>query len=510
MLALACLLAPTLAGAQQVAPRAEDAELPEPGRVWVRAAPVFQAWHQEFGPGPGGGDRVPMADDWSGPLLEKIAPGPEVILEAVNRDAGALGFQPLDGNDASLGTLEMREVAAETRSLAFRLEAGLPWGLAVDAMVPLVRTEVEHFGSFDPADATLAPATALFDAPATFFGQVSSARSDLRTRLESGQLSDEEADRARRLLEQSGAFADALQGRVEDGGLIPVAGTSAGGQLLSHYGDLRDGFDSFGLSLPMLSLPDEAGEALLGLLPADPLSSSVRGWLAGEPEFGLRLQLHDGFAPPEKREGLEARTAVGVRIRLPFRSANSTPFVQPDDLIGLPLGDGQRDLEVSLYQDLRWNEAVTLDATVRFGVQRAEAVTTRVRPPGRPLAPTGTTRRVEWDPGDYLRLRLAPRVVLNRFFSVGGEYRLWHKGRDRFRVLEGGDDASALELETEQTRHRTGLGAFYRPNPTESEDSSGLSPELGLIWQTAVAGAGGEVPAANLVSLHLRIPFHVF
>lgn len=501
---------PALAGAQQVAPVAEDADLPPGGELRLRAGPLLQSWHQEFGSGPGGGEAVPLARDWSGPLLEQIFPGPDLLLGELNSDADALGYEPLDPAEASLGRLEMREVSAEIRTVAVRLEVGLPWGFAADAMVPLVRTEVEPFGTFDPSGATLGSARALFESPDSFFGSVSAARADLRTRLEGGQLTGERADRAQTLLERSGAFADALRGRVEAAAPIPLAGTTAGSQLLAHYQDLQEGFASFGLALPELGLSPEAGRELLDFLPGDPLNSARRGWLVGEPEFGLRFRVHDGFRPDGSASGLEARTAVGVRARLPLRSGEASPFVRPSDLVGLSPGDGQRDLELSLYQDLRWGEIFTLDAVGRYGLQRADRLTVRVRSPDRPFAPASADRRVERDLGDYVRLRLAPRLVLNRFFSVGGEYRLWHKGNDRYRVLEGEGDASALELETAQTRHRVGIGAFYRPDPPEADAPDGGMPELGMVWQTALSGSGGEVPAASLVTFHLRVPIHLF
>lgn len=507
---LAALAAPLPAAPQQIAPVAEDADLPPSGEIRLRAGPYLQAWHQEFGPGPGGGEAVPLARDWSGPVLERVYPGPELLLEGVNDDAGALGFEPLSPDDASLGRLEMRELSAEIRTLAVRLEVGLPWGLSADAMVPLARTEVEPFGTFDPSGATLGSAGGIFESPGDFFDAVSSARSALQARLDAGEITGGEAEQARQLLEESGAFAGALEARVDAAALVPLSGTAAGVQLLEHYQGLRSGFSSFDLSLPELSLPAEAGEGLLDALPGNPLTPVQRGFVVGEPEFGLRLQLHDGFGPAGEGSGLEARTAVGIRARLPLRSGEASPFVRPDDLLGVAPGDGQRDLEVSLYQDLRWGDALTVDAVARYGLQRTDERAVRVRSPARPLAPPSTERVVEFDPGDYLRLRLAPRLVLNRFLSLGGEYRLWSKGDDRYRVLEGGGDAAALELETAGTRHRVGLGAFYRPDPPEPGETGAGAPELGVVWQTALAGSGGEVPAANLFTFHLRIPIHLF
>lgn len=515
---------PPLSG-QQLAPRLEDGEQPAVGVVWFEAAPVFQNWHREFGPA---GAEIPLAADLDGPLLEQVYPGPAAVLSGLNQDADALGFSPVSVDESTVGQLQMRELDVAARAVAFTAQVGILDRLSLDVMAPVVRTEVEPFFSFDPTGATLAGAAGAVTDPGAFFGTIQDARNQLQQRVDSGQLSAREEQQARELLEESGAFASALQRRVEENALIPLAGSRAGNQLAAFYSQLQTGFRDFGLALPSFTLPAEGVPGFLdafflGTLAAERLGARQRGWLAGETELGIRFGLLQGFDPD--REGLQLRTTVGIRARLPFRDPNTTAFVVPSDLVSVPLGDGQRDLEVALYQDLRWDDRLVINASARYGVQAADRLLLRVRSPERPLSLPAQLRQVERDLGDYLRVRFAPRYGVNRHLSVGVEYGLWHKRPDTYGVADSPDDLPALERETKQTRHRLGFGAFYRPSAPEDEEEETaeedgrpggggpeerVSPEMGFVWQTALSGSGGETPVAGLVAFHVRIPARIF
>lgn len=509
---LASTLLPPAVAAQERTPRTEDAELPTQGELRLRLAPIFQGWHTEFGPGPAGSEEVPLLEDWDGPLLEQIFPGPEALVSGLNRAADSLGFDPLSPGDASVGDLEVREFDAETRSIPFRIELGVLDRLAVDFMVPLVQTEAEPFADLDASGANLALASGALEDPDAFFAQITNARSLLEARVASGELTPEEEQQAMVLLAASGAFSAALESRVTgEAAFLPAAGSTAGQQLLAHYASLSAGFSAFDLTLPSFLLPDPTADGLMEALGLPPVATTNRGFLFGEPELGLRVEVIDAFRrPPEERGGLEARTALGVRMRFQVREPNSTAFIDPDDLLGLPLGDGQRDVEFSLYQDLRIASTLLLNLVARYGIQQADELVLRVRSPERPLAPPSLDARVERNLGDYVRLRVAPRVLLDPLVSLGAEYRYWSKGADRYSALTDGVDVSPLELQTEQTLHRFGVGAFYRPDPPEEGERPGAVPELGFIYQTAVAGSGGETPAASLVTLHVRVPIRLF
>lgn len=477
----------------------------------MRVAPAYQAWHTEFGPGPEGSEEVPLLEDWDGPLLEQLYPGPEALVSGLNRAADSLGFEPLAPGEASLGDLDVREFDADVRSIPFRLEFGILDRLSVDFMLPLIKTEAEPFVDVDLSGANLALAADAVADPEGFFGGISTARTLLEARIASGELTPEQESQAMDLLSASGAFAAALESRVTGQRFLPAAGSTAGQQLLTHYTALMEGFSAFDLSLPSFMLPEPGTDGLFETLGVPPLATTNRGLLFGEPELGLRFEVLDGFRRlPEERGGLEARTTVGVRVRFQVRSANSTVFIDPEDVVGFPLGDGQRDVEFSLYQDLRVASTLLVNLVARYGVQQADELAVRIRSPERPLAPADFDAIVERDLGDYVRLRFAPRLLLDPLVSLGAEYRYWSKGADSYRAVEEGVDATPLELQTEQTRHRVGLGAFYRPDAPEEGERPGAVPELGFIYQTAISGSGGETPAASLVTFHVRVPVRLF
>lgn len=507
LLALPVAALPRPAAAQELVPRVEDAELPAGGAARVRIQPFVQAWHREFS----GGAEVPLRADFDGPLLDHLYPGRQTLVADLNDAAPALGFDPVPAGGASLGSLDVEELAVNVRGVLAEVEVGLLDRVAVNLAVPVLRSEVEPFSSYDPTGATLAPATAAVPDGFGFLEQVSAARQALRQQIEGGGLTAQEEEQARALLDASGAFASTLEGRLAADDLLPLAGTTAGDQMLAHLSGLRSGFADFGLSVPPLGLaPDLTAAGLAGTV-ALPLREATRGWLAGETELGVRVLALDAFADtPEESGGLEARTTLGVRVRLPFRSANAAPFVRPFDVLGVPLGDGQRDLVLSLYQDVRIAGDLLVNTSAHYGLQRSDRLLMRVRAPDLPFT-SAPLQTMERDLGDYLRARVSPRLVLNRFLSVGAEYRYWRKGADSYRIVgEEPGDASALEARTEQTRHRLGAGAFYRPAPAEEDESRGAVPELGLLWQTALSGSGGETPAAGLVTFYVQLPFRVF
>lgn len=507
---LAVVAAPAATSGQQVAPRNEDAVQPPPGDVRLGAGPLFQSWHREFGPD---GSELPVSRRFEGPLLERVSPGAGAVVDRVNADADALGFAPLSGDEAALGDLVVRDVTAEIRSVALTLEAGLVERLSVDLMVPLVRTEVEPTMALDPAGATLGGAALALGEPGALFGSMNDARSQLASRLEAGDVPPDREDEALALLDASGAFAEALQQRFAQNALLPLSGTRAGSEIEAFYGELRSGFRSFGLAIPDLQLAADGDAAFLddfflGTLVAETPGTTVRGWLAGEAEFGLRFALLRKWEP--SGDGLRLRTTIGARARLPFRDPNAQPFVDPSRLLGFPLGDGQRDVEVSLYQDVAVGEWLVVKSTARYGLQLADELTMAVRSPDRPLALPEQRVEVERDLGDYLRARVSPRARLNPALSVGLEYRFWHKRGDSYRALGPDVNASVLELRTEQTRHRAGVGATYRPVPPDEGEPAGAVPELGVVYQTPVAGSGGVTPAAGLATFHVRVPLTVF
>lgn len=497
------------AAAQNIMARTATAQIPKDGELWIEVAPVFQGWDEHFG---AHGGQFPLAGAYNGPLASLLYPGPEAVAADLNVDAAALGYTDVAADKASLGTLHTGELNREIRVIPLRLELGFLDRFSIEAALPVVWTKAEPFFGWDSAGATVLSGSNAIQNPVPFFGGLGGARDTLSARLASGAIPASQQAQAQALVAASSAFLQAIQRRIITGDLLPLAGTSAGQQLLAYYGSLQQQFVSFGLQAPDFSLPDVATSADLrgwfgdAFLQGDPLGATVRSWTPGEVELGARVALVDGYRPDSLAGGVELRTTAGILARMAFRGAGSLPYQVPGDFVGVPVGDGQRDVAVSLYQDIRIGHGFELNAAATYGVQMADQLELRLHPPGQPFATPDATVQVDRNLGDYMRLRLAPHLALDPHVLVGLEYRYWHKAADHYRLTAGGTSQAASILATlsGQTRHRLGVNAVFRPGGTES------GAELGFLYQVAIGGSGVTTPVADLATFHIRLPAHIF
>lgn len=503
----ACAAFPVSAAAQNVTARTLSAKIPKNGELWIEIPPVFQGWDATFG----AGGKTPLSRYFDGPVLSRVYPGATAAAADLDKDAAALGFSPVSASQVSLGTLHVSEVNREIRAVPIRFELGFLDRFSVEVSVPAVWSKAEPFFAFDSSGATvLAGSNALSDN--SFFTQLGDARDALSTRLGQGGVPAAQQADARALLNMATAFLDALQRRVLTNDLVPLSSTTVGQQLLAYYAGLQQGFEGYGIVAPSLSLPGMATSADLGgyfggaFLQGEPLGATVRPWTAGELEAGLRVALLDGFRPDSLAGGLELRTTAGLLFRLPIGNSGSLPYQKPGDFVGVPVGDGQRDVALTLYQDLRAFGLLEVDASATYGLQMSDRLQLRPHPPDRPFPVPDPSPQLIRNLGDYMQLRIAPRLRLDPHVLLGLEYRYWHKAGDRYTLAGGGVDpaVSTLALGSAQTRHRLGLGVTYRPGGTQS------GAELGFIWAAAVAGSGPTTPAADLATFHVRIPARVF
>lgn len=518
------------------------------------------------------GSREPLFADYDGSVAARLFPGLDPMLEVVNRDADALGFTPLTGSDLDLGELAFGSIDVFERRIPLSLQFGIGGFAAIEVLAPLVKTEVETGFVFDSATANILRAeTALAD-PTAFFSQLDAAQAELQALVDGGTLSPADQATAVALLADSESFQGALDSRVTGQQYLFTSGSSAGQQMTGYYGGFETGFQSFGITLPGFGLPESATRSDLNTyferdpVLGQPLGKVTRGWAFSEIEVGARFKLLDTFGWPERpeslpeepaegprppaqaappdadpeaeadtmgiagepgqadpavageaeapepldRPGVRYRTTIGARYRFPLSDPDGDPYLDPDVFLQQPIGTGQADLQLELYQDIAFGKRFMTVAGVTYGIQLADELVRRVAAPGQPFGYASQKTTVSRDLGDFLRIVVSPRFSLTEAMSLAMEYTFWNKGDDAYSTSSGGVDAEPLNLETSQTRHMLGIGAYYRTTRLFAAGRAGMPIDLALLWQTAISGSGGQTPALGTVTLSIRVPIQLY
>ena len=526
----------------------QDSRIPTKGQFWLQFTPRITTWHQQFAlnsPDPKilDGGKEPLVIDFQGPISGRHYPGFEPILADLNSDAAALGFDAIAPEDFALGNLSYSTMNAQARKLDVRLEYGLTRRISIEAAATLTQTEMDPVFVFDSLGSSMVTGLSVVPASSGFFGAFEFALIELATLIDSGTLTPEELLVAQALFENSGLFKTALERRVNGNLVLPIGTSSAGAQMRAYYDALSSGYAALDLGLPEMTVPDTTTSFdLTGFFESQPVaaqvpSNTVRGWGVGEIEVGGRFLLLDQFGdrlspyrprggeapPPEsapdpklvelQQRTFRFRTTIGARGRIPIKPAGIPPLNDPTSYVDIPIADGQPDVEVAIYQDIVFRGRWWLSFVGRYGLQLPDRLERRVYAPDTPYALATTSSVVKRDLGDYISIRLSPQLRLSDVISLALEYGFWSKGSDSY-TLEStvGDltDAAALELETSQSRHRLGLGVFYRmAEGTDRENPR--SPWLfGFVVQSAIGGSGGQTPVSQLVTVTMRIPIQVF
>jgi len=214
--------------------------------------------------------------------------------------------------------------------------------------------------------------------------------------------------------------------------------------------------------------------------------------------------------PPLDRPGVRYRTTVGARYRFPLSNPDEAPFLDPDVFLQQPIGDGQADVELELYQDIAFGQRFLVVAGATYGIQLQDELVRRVVSPDQRFGLESQKVTVARDLGDFFEIVISPRFALAEALSLAIEYTFWNKKSDTYEVSSGGVDASPLELETSQTRQSLGIGAYYRTTRLFAAGRAGLPIDLAVLWQTSIAGSGGQTPSAGVLTVSARVPIQLF
>lgn len=337
---------------------------------------------------------------------------------------------------------------AEAGTLRVGIAVGLTSRVTLFANVPFTRTRVRLKGPIDPAGATAGvnPAHPLHGTAAgqlqtaAFLADFTTALGTLDARLQAGDYDGDPALHAlaEQMLAEGTALRDGLSGALADPltaspfapletsteGVV-LAGTIAGLQSILD-GDL--GITGF-TSLPALATAGATFDDVdayvshpAGPIATAPLGATSTAFLQGDAEVGAVVTLLDRWDPAERRGGI--RLAARGTVRLPTAG---TP--DPGDLLALPPGDGQTDLEVDAALDVG-RGALGARATGRWTLQLAGTKELRVAPPSVPLPPADRLASVRVDPGDELALGVRPFLRLAPGFALTGRVEYVRRGED--------------------------------------------------------------------------------
>jgi hypothetical protein len=200
-------------------------------------------------------------------------------------------------------------------------------------------------------------------------------------------------------------------------------------------------------------------------------------------------------------ESQDFALSAAVVVRLPTGHQDS-----PHRLFDLSTGDHQTDIEIQVTQELTLLRRLWLNAMLRAGRQQPGTRERRVGPQSTLLIPHAALAQLNWDPGDYAALDIAPMYRFTRTFGFGVTASYWTKQRDRYSYRSTQDSvdvatrmgapvsAGVLDAGTAQRWTRLGVAMTY-----VSADYEGS-----FSFEQTVSGSGGHVPAATVFRIVMR------
>jgi hypothetical protein len=218
----------------------------------------------------------------------------------------------------------------------------------------------------------------------------------------------------------------------------------------------------------------------------------------GDVEVTVALRVLEGAVRDSATAPARLRYLLGAHalVRLPTGTTDD-----PDVPLDVGGGDGQTDVEVGAFADLRWSR-LGVQAQARRGMPRATTLIRRVAPPETVFGGFATRRAVRWTPGSYLDLEVGPRWHLTDEVALGATLRRLDKDADTYEEVASEtevdpelDAASVLARESESALTELGLGLRYSTIASWREGRARLPLDLRLTVRKAIAGSGGATPA---------------
>jgi hypothetical protein len=559
-LAFIAVFAPP-ANAQRVLGVGDDALVLPRGVFRLRTIGQWTGFNERYGmdtPGRPNGALEPLGIDFT---LDTIG-----VRQFPNLATLQAGLQTLTGNPNWYATLGNTQVNLRDRVTAYPivLDLGLTNRISLAVLIPYVQTHSSVFfnvntngtqGNLGFNPASIGANAAAVTQNTTMYTQFINASNALEGSIAACQanpgvspscpaLLANQAS-ASSLITQSRLFAGGTVGPVggafsPTGGVytaspfVPIVGTDAQLSIEARVQAFKALYASFlGAGNPIttngpfasqnrLTLPD--AQRILTAVPfgivADPLTSTGHSHV-GDIDLGGKFLLFDSFGgSTEARyspKGLNFRTAVAGVFRLPTGQVES-----PNNFVDVGTGRGAKTIEGRWYGDVLLGSRFWQSFVVRFNKPFSDTQEMRIIDlPNEELAPVYRRQTVDRTLGSAFEFETTPRIVINDFFAISGQYVYRHKQQDHYKgtftipqaVTGYADitlDASTLDLETEQTEHRLGGGISFSNLYSFEQGKAKVPFEVTYLhWQT-VKGAGGNQPKFFTDQIALRLYARLF
>jgi hypothetical protein len=494
----------------------EDAgaqELPflSPGQLRLDFAPRFWSWNSRFGLRVEDGKTIEEveslgSDLTADPLGREVMPHLQGLETHLEEALGASGFR------ARLG-VSRAEVDQARLVFPFRAELGITDWLTLGATVPFIRprTEITFALDADSSSANVGLSPQL-----TQTGSVSQFLSAFQQAIDEARTSSPDDP----VLGEAQGYLDALSAAYGVGTVFPMAGSPAGLGLQARLDSLGGALDELGATTVPSSVPlaqnyldEESFRSLLAssTMLAFPLEDFTTPWTLGDVEISAALRLlRGGFEPDSAGDLPTVRYQLGAGLLLRLGTGSED---DPDRFLDLRTGDGQRDLEASVFGLLQLGDRLGAWGRVRYGIQQEGERLQRIATHTQALPSRARLAPLLWTPGNYLELELNPRLQLTEAMAVGFRYHLWSKGRDSYEIQPGAPEdllpgyppTDLLEEETEQTLHEAGVSVVYSTLEAHRRGEASLPAHIRFTFFHPLAGSGGRTPRGGRMEAGLSL-----
>ncbi len=541
------------ASAQRVLGVGDDALVLPRGVFRLRTIGQWTAFNERYGmdtPGRPDGALEPLGIDFT---LDTIG-----VKQFPNLATLQGGLQSLTGNPNWYATLGNTQVTLRDRITAYPLvfELGLSSRFSLGIQVPYVQTHssvafnvntrgIQGNLGFNPAAGGVAAAITQNSTMYTQFTNSANALQNLITTCASPPASatpqcmafSPNSANAQALVNNSRNFAGGVNSIYTTSPFVPIVGTDA--QLtiearVAAFKALYANFGPFGVppittngpfaSQSRLTLPNAQtilSSPAFGIV-ADPLTSTSHSHL-GDIDVGGKFSVYDSFggSGSEARmspTGLNFRTSVGGIIRLPTGQVES-----PNNFVDVGTGRGVTALEGRWFADLLLGSRFWQSFVIRFNKPFSDKQEMRIIDlPNQELAPVYRRQTVDRQLGSAFEFETTPRIVLNDFFAISGQYVYRHKNQDHYKgtftipaattgfAADITLDASTLDLETETKEHRFGGGLAFSNAYAFTQGKAKVPFDVTYLhWQTT-KGWGGNQPKLFTDQIQVRLYARIF